>query len=216
MRASLLAVPVIRTHGPLEGIVSRTELVEVQDKKLDEFHLKDQIDKMTEDLDRGHIIESMNLTGNIHATKFKKFIKNPVQVRRRSASPLCLGGSCRAHRPCDVEPTLLFWASCARVAVQATKKYLQQDDKPFQEETEFFVDREVCARRCTWAAPHEALLGVGASALCQRVEGLVPAPRQHRAPGKCLLAGVGTHSQYRPGAHQRTARVLTGERFIGA
>ncbi|KAL6760232.1 voltage gated chloride channel-domain-containing protein [Haematococcus lacustris] len=75
-------VPVIKTHGPLEGMVSRTELVEVQNKKLDEFHLKDQIEKMTDQIDQGKIIQSMNLTDNIHAAKFKKFISNPVAATK--------------------------------------------------------------------------------------------------------------------------------------
>ncbi len=52
MCVCVCAVPVIRTHGPLDGIVSRTELVDVQDKKLDEFHLKDQINKISDDLDQ--------------------------------------------------------------------------------------------------------------------------------------------------------------------
>ncbi|GFH23795.1 uncharacterized protein HaLaN_21473 [Haematococcus lacustris] len=63
-------------------MVSRTELVEVQNKKLDEFHLKDQIEKMTDQIDQGKIIQSMNLTDNIHAAKFKKFISNPVAATK--------------------------------------------------------------------------------------------------------------------------------------
>ncbi len=68
----MCTVPVIKTHGPLEGVVSRHELFEIQNKKLDDFHLKDQIEKMTEDIDQGKLIQSMNLTGNVHATKFKQ------------------------------------------------------------------------------------------------------------------------------------------------
>jgi hypothetical protein len=74
---------VIRHYGPLEGIVSRQELVEVQNKQLDEFHLKDHIEKVEEQLEQGKLIESMNLTGNIHAAKLKQFMQNPVKVGAR-------------------------------------------------------------------------------------------------------------------------------------
>lgn len=37
------AVPVIRTHGPLAGVVCRQDLVDLQNRRLDEFHLQDQV-----------------------------------------------------------------------------------------------------------------------------------------------------------------------------
>lgn len=45
-------VPVIKYHGPLEGVVSREELVDVQNKKLDAFHLKDDIERMNADIEQ--------------------------------------------------------------------------------------------------------------------------------------------------------------------
>jgi chloride channel 7 len=75
-------VPVIRTPGPLEGVVSRAELVEVQNAQLDGFHLKEQLDKMAREVDAGKIIGSMHLDNNIHAQAFKHLFTNPVAAVR--------------------------------------------------------------------------------------------------------------------------------------
>lgn len=46
----------------------------------DEFHLKEQMEKMTQDIEQGKLIQSMQLGDNIHAAKFKNFIQNPLAV----------------------------------------------------------------------------------------------------------------------------------------
>eukprot|EP00798_Chlamydomonas_sp_ICE-L_P020089 gene20090-26807_t len=84
-------IPVIRYHGRLEGMISRQELVDIQNKTLDEFHMQDMMTKMSEDIEQGKILRSMNLTDNIHAARFKegakkfqqtalRFVKNPVKA----------------------------------------------------------------------------------------------------------------------------------------
>ncbi|GAX84673.1 hypothetical protein CEUSTIGMA_g12094.t1 [Chlamydomonas eustigma] len=86
-------VPVVRYHGCLEGVVSREELVDIQNQKLDDFHLKDQIDRMNADLEAGQILGSMHLGDNIHAARFKEgmrditqgmlnIMKNPVKATK--------------------------------------------------------------------------------------------------------------------------------------
>ena len=64
-----------------------SSIVSLQNKKLDDFHLKEQIEKMTEDIQQGKLIQSMNLTGNIHAAKFKKLMQNPLAVRGSELLP---------------------------------------------------------------------------------------------------------------------------------
>jgi CBS domain-containing protein len=86
-------VPVVRYHGCLEGLVSREGLVDIQNRRLDDFHLKDQIDRMNADLEAGQILGSMHLGDNIHAERFKdgmrditkgmlKMMKNPVKATK--------------------------------------------------------------------------------------------------------------------------------------
>ncbi len=75
----------------LEGVVGRSELVDIQNKKLDDFHLKDTLDRMDADIEAGKIIGSMHLTDNVHATRMREgamrlkdgamtFLKNPIKV----------------------------------------------------------------------------------------------------------------------------------------
>ncbi|GIL88475.1 hypothetical protein Vretimale_15336 [Volvox reticuliferus] len=75
-------VPVIRWNGPLEGMVSRAELVDVQNAQLDQFHLKEQLEKMAHEIDQGKIIGSMHLDNNIHAQAFKHIFTHPVAAVR--------------------------------------------------------------------------------------------------------------------------------------
>ncbi|KAG2483148.1 hypothetical protein HYH03_017993 [Edaphochlamys debaryana] len=75
-------VPVVRWNGPLEGLVSRAELVDVQNTQLDSFHLKEQLEKMAHEIDQGKIIGSMHLDNNIHAQAFKNLFSNPVAAVR--------------------------------------------------------------------------------------------------------------------------------------
>lgn len=75
-------VPVIRYHGPLEGIVSRKELVDVQNQKLDAFHLKEQIERMDNEIQQGKIIGSMQLGDNIHAQAFRRVFQHPLAAMR--------------------------------------------------------------------------------------------------------------------------------------
>ena len=58
----------------------------MQNAKLDEFHLKDQIQKMEADIEKGNIITSMNLQNNVHAAKFKNFLTNPLKVGARAGA----------------------------------------------------------------------------------------------------------------------------------
>ncbi|PNH00895.1 Chloride channel protein CLC-d [Tetrabaena socialis] len=75
-------VPVVRWNGPLEGLVSRADLVHVQNEQLDKFHLKEQLEKMAKEIEAGKIIGSMHLDNNIHANAFKHIFSNPVAAVR--------------------------------------------------------------------------------------------------------------------------------------
>eukprot|EP00879_Flechtneria_rotunda_P030328 GHRR01032951.1.p1 GENE.GHRR01032951.1~~GHRR01032951.1.p1 ORF type:complete len:322 (+),score=104.07 GHRR01032951.1:936-1901(+) len=54
-------VPVIRQHGPLEGMVSRNDIVNVQNTQLDRFHVKEHMQQVAQDIDRGRILQSMHI-----------------------------------------------------------------------------------------------------------------------------------------------------------
>lgn len=46
---------------------SPQELVDVQNTQLDNFHLREQLDRMAHEIEQGKIIGSMHLDNNIHA-----------------------------------------------------------------------------------------------------------------------------------------------------
>ncbi|KAG2451001.1 hypothetical protein HYH02_004271 [Chlamydomonas schloesseri] len=96
-------VPVVRWNGPLEGIVSRANLVEVQNEQLDRFHLKEQLEKMAHEIDQGKIIGSMHLDNNIHAQAFKHIFSNPVAAVREVLD--------KDDKPMQVEDTYYLGAS---------------------------------------------------------------------------------------------------------
>lgn len=57
-------VPVIREHGPLEGMVTREGIVAVQNQRLDKFHVKQHIEEAQHDLEKGNLegfIKSMQI-----------------------------------------------------------------------------------------------------------------------------------------------------------
>ncbi|GBF95490.1 chloride channel CLC-c [Raphidocelis subcapitata] len=54
-------VPVIRRHGPLEGMVTRAGVVAVQASRLDRFHVRDALARADEDIRAGRLIASMAL-----------------------------------------------------------------------------------------------------------------------------------------------------------
>ncbi|KAG2428447.1 hypothetical protein HXX76_011567 [Chlamydomonas incerta] len=96
-------VPVVRWNGPLEGIISRGDLVEVQNEQLDRFHLKEQLEKMAHEIDQGKIIGSMHLDNNIHAQAFKHIFSNPVAAVREVLD--------KDDKPMQVDDTYYLGAS---------------------------------------------------------------------------------------------------------
>uniref|UniRef100_A0A383VTF4 Chloride channel protein n=1 Tax=Tetradesmus obliquus TaxID=3088 RepID=A0A383VTF4_TETOB len=73
-------VPVIRCHGPLEGMVTRGDIVEVQNHKLDRFHVKEQLAQAASDIQGGRIIQSMMIEKQ--AAALREAITGPL-VRAR-------------------------------------------------------------------------------------------------------------------------------------
>eukprot|EP00878_Enallax_costatus_P010897 GHUV01011381.1.p1 GENE.GHUV01011381.1~~GHUV01011381.1.p1 ORF type:complete len:670 (+),score=126.18 GHUV01011381.1:946-2955(+) len=73
-------IPVIRQHGPLEGMVSRVDIVGVQSHQLDKFHVKENLQQASKDIEGGRIIQSMMIDKQTAA--LRKAIAAPFMKAR--------------------------------------------------------------------------------------------------------------------------------------
>jgi predicted transcriptional regulator len=56
-------LPVVAQHGPIEGVVTRGDLVAAQNHKLDQFHIQDKIDELTHEVKDGNLIKYVGVLG---------------------------------------------------------------------------------------------------------------------------------------------------------